>query len=166
MQFEITWYRIPHAISIRKKCFSGKKMYTSDNRISYSLSRLVLNRFAAIGSQYNGCGHLGDSQLGDNIFPAFHYTFLGLYQHIHFGVIRYTVALTIVPPHTSPTVLQPPKYCVGELRSNKVPKLPLTVLDSLHTLHSSRWVKNKKTPRVGTCWSRKSKSKNWRESME
>ena len=27
-------------------------MYTSDNRILYSLSRLVLNRFAAIGSQY------------------------------------------------------------------------------------------------------------------
>ena len=115
-------------------------MYTSDNRISYSLSRLVLNRFAAIGSQYNGCGHLGDSQLGDNIFSAFHYTFLGLYQHIHFGVIRYTVALTIVPPHTSPTVLQPPKYCVGELRSNKVPKLPLTVLNSLPTLTQLRCI--------------------------
>jgi len=31
---------------------SNKKIYTNDNLILYSLARLVLNRFAAVGSQY------------------------------------------------------------------------------------------------------------------
>jgi len=41
-----------HTTLIRINCFSGKKMYTSDNLILNFLSCLVLNRFAAIGSQH------------------------------------------------------------------------------------------------------------------
>jgi len=36
----------------QNKLLFWKKTYTSDNRILSSLSHLVLNRFAAIGSQY------------------------------------------------------------------------------------------------------------------
>ena len=110
------------------------------------------------------CGHLGDKpsrrqssrrqtnsattnlatrvgQLGDNLFPAFHYIFLGLrdigtftsvqlwYNGIINFVIRYTAT---VPPHLPDGLFKPLKYCVGELRSNKVPTLPLTVLDRLY----------------------------------
>jgi len=118
--------------------------------------------------------HLGDSQVGDkptrrhdNLFPAFHFIFLGLYDigtstlvHLWYKgiinfVIRYTAALTWCR-HTLArrSVYPPPQIPCRWVKIKKVPNLLLTVLDSLPTLHSSRWVKNKKTPTVGTCWSR------------
>ena len=36
----------------QNKLLFWKKMYTSDNLILYTLSRLTLNRFAAVGSTY------------------------------------------------------------------------------------------------------------------
>jgi len=45
----------------QNKLLFWKKMYTSDNRILYSLSRLMLNRFAAIGSQYGAVSTLQPS---------------------------------------------------------------------------------------------------------
>ena len=48
--------------SIRINCFSRKRCVTPcDNRILYSLSRLMLNRFAAIGSQYGAVSTLQPS---------------------------------------------------------------------------------------------------------